>query len=94
MVLMSGSRRARNQASIVNRPTCGGNKKAGILTYTNVGFLQSLSGASWRTSMTYPTNVCPNSYSLGGRNQLTSGGVGKTSNLASTGRGGFVMKSH
>jgi hypothetical protein len=26
---MSGSRNARNQASIVNRPTCGGNKKAG-----------------------------------------------------------------
>ena len=66
MVLMSGSRRARNQASIVNRPTCGGNKKAGILTYSSVGFLQSLSGASWRRSMTYPTNVCPDSYSLGG----------------------------
>ncbi len=26
---MSGSRNARNQASITNRPTCGGNKKAG-----------------------------------------------------------------
>jgi hypothetical protein len=26
---MSGSRNARNQASITNRPTCGGPKKAG-----------------------------------------------------------------
>jgi hypothetical protein len=30
MVYMSGSRAARNQASITNRPTCGGPKKAGI----------------------------------------------------------------
>lgn len=30
MVLMNASRNARNQASIVNRPTCGGNKKAGL----------------------------------------------------------------
>lgn len=30
MVYMSGNRFARNQASIVNRPTCGGPKKAGI----------------------------------------------------------------
>ncbi len=27
---MSGSKAARNQASIVNRPTCGGNKKSGL----------------------------------------------------------------
>jgi hypothetical protein len=30
MVYMSGSKAARNQASIVNRPTCGGNKKSGL----------------------------------------------------------------
>jgi hypothetical protein len=30
MVYNSGSRNARNQASIVNRPTCGGNKKGGL----------------------------------------------------------------
>ena len=30
MVLMNAGRAARNQASIVNRPTCGGPKKAGI----------------------------------------------------------------
>ncbi len=29
MVYMSGSKAARNQASIINRPTCGGVKKAG-----------------------------------------------------------------
>lgn len=36
MVYMSGSKAARNQASIVNRPTCGGVKKAG--TAPRVGF--------------------------------------------------------
>jgi hypothetical protein len=36
MVLMNASKRARNQASIVNRPTCGGVKKAG--TAPRVGF--------------------------------------------------------
>ena len=30
MVYMSGSKAARNAASIVNRPTCGGNKKGGL----------------------------------------------------------------
>ena len=30
MVYMSGSRMSRNAASIVNGPTCGGNKKAGL----------------------------------------------------------------
>jgi hypothetical protein len=30
MVLMNAGKNARNQASIVNRPTCGGNKKAGL----------------------------------------------------------------
>ena len=29
MVLMNASKAARNQASIINRPTCGGVKKAG-----------------------------------------------------------------
>lgn len=40
MVLMSGSRNARNQASIVNRPTCGGgSKKSGLAP--SVGFFLS-----------------------------------------------------
>lgn len=30
MVLMNSSKMARNAASIINRPTCGGNKKSGI----------------------------------------------------------------
>jgi len=30
MVLMNSSRNARNAASIVNRPTCGGEKKSGL----------------------------------------------------------------
>ena len=36
MVLMNASKSARNQASIINRPTCGGSKKAG--TAPRVGF--------------------------------------------------------
>ena len=39
MVYMSGSRNARNQASITNRPTCGGPKKAG--TAPRVGWFLS-----------------------------------------------------
>ena len=30
MVLYNAGRNARNAASITNRPTCGGNKKAGL----------------------------------------------------------------
>lgn len=30
MVLMNASRNARNAASIINRPSCGGVKKAGL----------------------------------------------------------------
>jgi hypothetical protein len=32
MVLMNGSKRARNAQSIINRPTAGGNKKAGLVS--------------------------------------------------------------
>ena len=39
MVYMSGSKMARNAASLVNRPTCGGNKKAG--TAPRVGWFLS-----------------------------------------------------
>lgn len=39
MVYMSGSKMSRNSASIVNRPTCGGNKKAG--SAPRVGFFLS-----------------------------------------------------
>ena len=36
MVLMNGSKNARNQASIINRPTCGGPKKGGLVPRTGV----------------------------------------------------------
>ena len=36
MVYMSGGKAARNQSSVSNRPTCGGNKKAGLMTYANL----------------------------------------------------------
>jgi hypothetical protein len=39
MVYMSGGKMARNAASIVNRPTCGGNSKAG--TAPRVGWFLS-----------------------------------------------------
>jgi hypothetical protein len=39
MVLMNAGRNARNAASIINRPTCGGPKKAG--TAPRVGFFLS-----------------------------------------------------
>ena len=32
MVLMNGSKKARNAQSIINRPTEGGNKKAGLVS--------------------------------------------------------------
>jgi hypothetical protein len=40
MVYMSGGKNARNQASIVNRPTCGGNKKAGLAPSSGYWFNQ------------------------------------------------------
>jgi hypothetical protein len=43
MVYMSGGKSARNQASIINRPTCGGPKKAG--TAPRVGWF--LSSQPW-----------------------------------------------
>ena len=32
MVLMNGSKKARNAQSIINRPTAGGDKKAGLVS--------------------------------------------------------------
>ena len=98
MVLMSAGKAALNQASITNRPTCGGNKKAGLMTYSNLRGASSLVGkisCRGRTAncLHYPLNECPQSYREGGRNQLTSGGVGRTSVIASRGRGQFVLGS-
>ena len=38
---MSGSRNARNQASITNRPTCGGPKKAGLAPSSGFWYMQN-----------------------------------------------------
>lgn len=94
MVLMSAGKAARNQASIVNRPTCGGNKKAGLITYTTLGNLQGVPPRLWRRGLDYPLWDCPKSYREGAKNQLTSGTVGRTGVLATRGRGGFVMGSY
>jgi hypothetical protein len=55
---MSGSRAARNQASIVNRPTCGGNKKAGIVSRQGF-FMQSNVGLR-RAPQSLPLICIPN----------------------------------
>lgn len=97
MVLMSAGKAARNQASIVNRPTCGGNKKSGLIGYTQIvnarATGRTICNTRYAGCLTYPLWECPKSYREGGRNQLTSGGVGRTSVLTSRGRGGFVMTS-
>ena len=58
MVYMSGSKAARNQASIVNRPTCGGNKKAGIAP--RVGWYLSSNTMLIGAPQTIPRFCIPN----------------------------------
>lgn len=58
MVYMSGSRNARNQASIVNRPTCGGPKKAG--TAPRVGWYLSSNVNLIGAPQTIPLICIPN----------------------------------
>ena len=58
MVYMSGSRNARNQASIVNRPTCGGPKKAG--TAPRVGWFMSSQPFLLRAPQNNPRFCIPN----------------------------------
>jgi hypothetical protein len=55
---MSGSRNARNQASIVNRPTCGGPKKAG--TAPRVGWFMSSQPFLLRAPQNNPRFCIPN----------------------------------
>ena len=76
MVLMSGSKRARQQSSIVNRPTCGGNKKSGLPIYTGLNANISLQqfGVNPRSTPGVP---CTGAFWTARRNQLTAGGVGK-----------------
>ena len=54
---MSGGRAARNQASIVNRPTCGGTKKAGLPPVSGYYFLTSKPSIMLRCAPQLP--FCP-----------------------------------
>ncbi len=59
MVYMSGSRSARNQASIVNRTNvCGGMKKAGIVS--RIGFFMQSNPTLRRGPQTLPRVCIPN----------------------------------
>lgn len=58
MVLMNASKAARYQASIVNRPTCGGPKKAG--TAPRVGWFLSNNPMLIGAPQTVPALCIPN----------------------------------
>ena len=58
MVLSNSAKMARNQASIINRPTCGGNKKAG--TAPRVGFFLQSNPGLFRAPQTVPLICIPN----------------------------------
>ena len=59
MVYMSGSKSARNQASIVNRTNvCGGNKKAGIAP--RIGFFMQSNPTLRRAPQSTPKFCIPN----------------------------------
>jgi len=55
---MSGSKAARNQASLVNRPTCGGPKKAGIVS--RQGFFIQSNVSLRRAPQSLPLICVPN----------------------------------
>ena len=61
MVYMSGSKMSRNVASITNRPTCGGNKKAGLAP-TVGAFISSNPNLIGATNTQYGL-VCIGNYS-------------------------------
>ena len=59
MVYMSGGKAARHISSIINRPTCGGNKKAGLAP--NSGYYFNQHNVSLRGSvLTMPLYCVPN----------------------------------
>ena len=58
MVLMSAGKMARNAASIVNRPTCGGVKKAG--TAPRVGWYLTSNVTSVGAPQSVPRFCIPN----------------------------------
>jgi hypothetical protein len=55
---MSGNRNARNSASITNRPTCGGNKKAGLPP--RIGWFMQSNPTLIRAPHTIPKICVPN----------------------------------
>ena len=61
MVYLSGSKMSRNAASITNRPTCGGNKKAGLAP-TIGAFISSNPNLIGATNTQYGL-VCIGNYS-------------------------------
>lgn len=58
MVLLNSAKAARNAASLVNRPTCGGMKKAG--TGPRVGWFLSSQPFLLRVPQTVPLMCIPN----------------------------------
>jgi hypothetical protein len=58
MVLLNAGRMARNAASIVNRPTCGGDKKAG--TAPRVGWYLSSNTMLMGAPQSVPLFCIPN----------------------------------
>lgn len=58
MVLMNAGRNARNAASIINRPTCGGDKKAGLAP--RVGWYLSSNTMLIGAPQTIPRFCIPN----------------------------------
>jgi len=58
MVLMNASKAARNQASLINRPTCGGPKKAG--TAPRVGWYLTNNPMLIGAPQTVPLFCIPN----------------------------------
>ena len=75
MVYMSGSKMARNQASIINRPTCGGNKKGGLAPsvgwylYSNpnlIGATNTQYGLTCRPNLTIQTQSYGYRATIGG----------------------------
>jgi len=58
MVYMSGGKAARYAASITNRPTCGGPKKAG--TAPRIGFFMQSNPSLIRAPQSVPLICVPN----------------------------------
>ena len=93
MVNMSGSKRARQQDSIKNKPTCGGSKKSGLMRFTGMDSSISFSrfGIKSDTRPVYGMN-CPGNFSIK-RNQTCAGGVGKHVTMRHCGNGDGSSRS-